>query len=89
MIVKLLFTLVTGIIGIIPFEIPSFPADVATYLETFKGYIFQGIGFVKFFLPWSYIVVLLKIVLGIIVALELYKFIMWILRKIPMLGMKE
>ena len=89
MIIKLLFSLITGIIGIIPFEIPSFPIDVASYLETFKGYIFQGIGFIKFFLPWSYCVLLLKIVLGIIIALELYKFVMWILRKIPMLGMKE
>lgn len=89
MIVKLLFTLVTGIIGLIPFNIPSFPADVSTYLETFKGYIFQGIGFIKFFLPWSYIVLLLKIVLGIVIALELYKFVMWILRKIPMLNMKD
>ena len=89
MIIKLLFNLITGIIGIIPFEIPSFPSDVSTYLETFKGYIFEGIGFIKFFLPWSYIVLLLKIVLGILVAIELYKFVMWILRKIPMLGMKD
>lgn len=89
MIIKGLFTIITFLIGLIPFNIPSFPDDISSYLATFQGYIIDGIGFIKFFLPWSYVVVLLRILLAIIIALELYKFLMWVLRKIPMLGMKD
>lgn len=89
MIIKGLFTIVTFLINLIPFNIPSFPNDISSYLTTFQGYITEAIGFVKFFLPWSYVVTLLRILLAIIIALELYKFLMWILRKIPMFGMKD
>lgn len=89
MIIKLLFELVIGLINLIPFSIPSLPSDVNTYITTFNGYISSGVGMVKFFLPFEYCKILLEIILAIIVSIELYKFVMWILRKIPMLGMKE
>ena len=89
MIIKLLLNLIIKIISLVPFNIPNFPASVSTYLDTFKGYLQDGIGFIKFFLPWDYVILLLKIILSIVLALEIYKFVMWVVRKIPMLNVKD
>ena len=86
--VKLL-NLIIKIISLVPFNIPKFPESVSTYLDTFKSYLNDGIGFIKFFLPWEYVVLLLKIILSIVLALEIYKFVMWVVRKIPMLNVKD
>ena len=40
------------------------------------------------FLPWNLVKFLLLIVIAIIFAEDLYRFVMWVLRKIPFLGIE-
>lgn len=89
MIIKALLQLITGIIGLIPFSIPSLPENFTGFINQFKAIIQGGVNFVSSILPWTYIVTLLEIFLAIEVALHIYKFVMWVIRKIPMANIKD
>lgn len=89
MIIKALLELIMGLINLIPFSIPSLPDDFSNFIEQFKDIIQGGVNFVSTILPYDYLVVLLEIFIGIEVALCIYKFVMWVIRKIPMANIKD
>ncbi|MGN1358444.1 MAG: hypothetical protein ACI4WU_03645 [Bacilli bacterium] len=89
MIIKLLLELIMGLINLIPFNIPSLPDNFSSFIEQFKTIIQGGVNFVSTILPYDYIIVLLEIFLGIEAAFHVYKFVMWVIRKIPMANIKD
>lgn len=75
------FTLLTSAISI-----PKMPEEVSTYLADFLEYIEVGIQIVATYTHIEYLLVLFGIIIAIDVGLAVYHFVMWVLKKIPMLG---
>lgn len=67
---------------------PPVPAQVDAVFQTLIQYIGQGIGFVWLIVPRDLVLVLLPIVLILDNFDKLYTIVMWILRKIPFLGIE-
>lgn len=67
-------------------SIPAMPADISTYLSTFTSYLKVGLQILAVYTPLSYLLTLFGIVVGIELGLKIYHFVMWVIKKIPMLG---
>lgn len=72
-----------------PFHVPGFDSDTLDNVTYVIDMIFGSCeSFIGLFLPWGLIKTALTIVLIVIGLVEGYKLVMWILRKIPMLGIQ-
>ena len=92
MIVQLLLKLVYNFLSLLlVFDLPSMPDDVYTYISDALSYVSSGIDLLSGFIGSSaviYLGALLSIVVLIESAWLVYRFIMWVLRKIPILGIE-
>lgn len=90
MIIDALISLLYSVFYILtlPIQIPSFPDTVKTFLATAIDYMSSGVAIVGQFLDMEYLFLLFSLVMLVDVALLIYKLIMWVLRKIPMLGIE-
>lgn len=70
------------------FEIPSLPDESIVYIADFVDLLNTGASILANYVPLSYLLTLFLLIVSIDVALGVYHFIMWILRKIPMLGIE-
>lgn len=88
MVVNLLFNFIFTIFSFLtlPINLPNLPPDVHTYISDAFRYISAGGGILANYTPFVYITMLFGIVITIDAGIMLYKFIMWILRKIPIAG---
>lgn len=76
----------TGLLKFI--NIPQIPADVLAQVNsTIDTIIERGAELLDLFVPFNIAKVLLLIVLAIEAGVEIYHFVMWVIRKIPMAGM--
>lgn len=89
MIIKGLLNLIISIINLIPLSIPQLPENIDSIMSDFFSYINSAVVFFKTIMPWDYMVILLIIVIGVNTAMFIYKFVMWVIRKIPMLSIKD
>lgn len=90
MIIKLLFELIIGLLNIV-FSWVSFPAMpevITTALDTLLDAMTSAMGFVWLIVPRDFVLVGLPVVLVVENFDKLYSIIMWILKKIPFLGMQ-
>ena len=90
MILKLLFELIIGLLEFV-FGWVSFPAMPSVVVETFDfvlTYIEMGLGILWLFVPRDVCLALLPLVLALENFDKLYSVVMWILKKIPFLGME-
>ena len=71
-----------------PIQIESMPAGVRSALETALEYISAGFGFVGQFCNLGYLVVLFGLILAVDAGVMIYKMVMWVLKKIPFLGIE-
>ncbi len=69
------------------FDIPPLPDEFQTVLNTVTGYLTTGIALLQNYTHMQYLLSLLGFIIAFDGCLLIYKGIMWILRKIPMLGM--
>jgi hypothetical protein len=85
MIIQALLSLVKGLLLLLllPFHIPSLPSNVETVLASVASYLSAGLGIFATFAHLHYILVLFWAAVGIEAAFLVYKFILWIIRKIP------
>lgn len=70
-------------------EIPGLPESVNGAFDTFLSYVEQAVGFLCFFIPQAVINligVLGGIYLAAVIVYDGYLLVMWVLRKIPVLG---
>lgn len=86
MIVEALLNLVKGLLILLltPIQIPPLPEGVVTTLEAGTTYMIDGLSIFAAFTHYQYIFGLLAVVLIIQAAMLLYKFVMWIIKKIPL-----
>lgn len=69
-------------------NIPQIPDDILLNVtSTLDTIIQRGSELIDLFLPYDIAKTLLLIVICIEVATHIYHFIMWVIRKIPMVGM--
>ena len=91
MLVEALFTAVTWLIDAILNVLdvlPDFPADLVNSVEAFFSLIFDNLSILGFFVPLSTVKILIPLVILVINFEDVYAFVMWLLRKIPFLGIK-
>lgn len=68
-------------------NIPQIPEDVLAQVNsTIDTIIERGAELLDLFIPFNIAKVLLLIVLAIESGIEIYHFVMWVIRKIPMAG---
>lgn len=70
------------------FNIPAMPSEVSTILQTVLDAMTMGLTYIANFTHLDYLLTLFGIVMAFDVGVLGYKAVMWILRKIPMLGIK-
>lgn len=89
MIIQALLEMVTWLMDtLIIFEIPSFPEQVYGYLDTAKEYLVVGGGIFANYAPMEYVVTLYGIILAVDAGILIYHLVMWIIKKVPFLGMQ-
>lgn len=69
-------------------NIPQLPEEVHQYIETLLGYIKVGIALLANYTHIEFLLVLFGLVLAVDLGVAVYHFVMWVLRKIPMLGIE-
>lgn len=86
MIIEGLLTLIKNLLTLLftPIDIPDLPASFQTIINQAIVYITDGLGLVASLTHWDFIKSLVVASLVIWGVMLLYKFIMWILKKIPM-----
>ena len=90
MLVKLLFQLVIGLLNIVFgwVNFPDMPEAIVSALDTLLNAISSGLSFLWLIVPRELVLVLLPVILVVENFDKLYSVVMWILKKIPFLGMK-
>lgn len=90
MIVKLLFELIINLLNIVFgwVSFPQMPEAVTTALDTLLQAMASAMGFVWLIVPRELVLVVLPVVLVVENFDKLYSVVMWVLKKIPFLGMQ-
>lgn len=90
MIIEGLLNLILWLLGLLmtPIDIPDLPQGVSTALSYMYTYLADGAGILAAFTHYHFLMALLAIVFVIDAALLLWKFIRWVIQKIPMGGME-
>lgn len=81
-----LIAMVKAVFGWI--SLPAFPDEITSVIDELFGYLEGGIGLLSIFLDIHMLKLLLPVLLIVINFDEAYKLTMFILRKIPFLGIK-
>lgn len=90
MIIKLLFELVIGLLELVFgwVSFPQMPEAVTAALDTLLNAMAAAMGFVWLIVPRELVLVALPVILVVENFDKLYSVIIWILKKIPFLGMQ-
>ena len=90
MILKLLMELVIGLLEIVFgwVNFPQMPSELTVYIDLVFNAIRSGMGILWLIVPRELVLVLLPIVLVLENFDMMYSIVMWILKKIPFLGIK-
>lgn len=88
MIIEMLLDMLHGLFSLLttPIQIPQMPDEAMNYISQFFDYLTAGAGILANYTPFGYIMILFGVILAVDVGIKLYHFVMWIIRKIPMLG---
>lgn len=86
--ISLVVTLIKAILSIFP-SLPAFPAEGLNAINEYISMIITNAGgLIGLFVDLNTIKIVLPIVLVLIEFEHIYDFVMWLLRKIPFLGIK-
>lgn len=88
MIIEAILSVVYNVFSLLtaPINIPSLPDGVASVMSSFLEWIQVGLQIVATYTHESYLLTLFGLVVAVDVGVALYRFVMWVLKKIPMLG---
>lgn len=67
-------------------SLPAFPAEFTTVIDDFLDIIFDNVSLLSFFIRPTTLQILVPAIIVVINFEKIYKFVMWILRKIPFLN---
>ncbi len=68
--------------------LPSVPGQIDAIIEQFFTYMRSGIGFLYLFFDMDLVKLLLPLLLAVINFDKVYKLVMFVIRKIPFLGIE-
>lgn len=89
MIIELLLNAVYSLMNLLlVIEIPDLPNEIYGFIDQAFTYITSGAGIVANYTPFDYLMTLFFLLLAVDAGIMVYHFVMWIIRKIPMLGVK-
>ncbi len=90
MIIESLLNLIFGLLKVCFswLSIPAFPESLTNSIDTFLNLIFDNISLLGFFVRPLTISIVVPVLIILINFEDVYKFVMWILRKIPFLGIE-
>lgn len=90
MILKGLFSLVITLLNIVFgwVNLPAMPAAVDDAFNLLISYMQSGIGFVWLIVPRDLVLVVVPVILLLSNFDKLYTVVMWVIRKIPFLGIQ-
>jgi len=93
MIISGLLNVIYGVLSVLlVFDLPKLPDTVTTLLGEFGGYVVTGVNMLSVFIgptAMGVIALLLSLIIAMNVAYFLYSFVFWVVRKIPMLNVRE
>lgn len=69
-------------------NLPDFPTGLTSSIDTFLSFIFDNLTILGFFIRPLTISIVVPVLIIVLNFDYVYKFTMWILRKIPFLNMK-
>ena len=81
---NILLSSIEVILSILP-DIPSLPDELLSSAYSFIDLIFDNVGLLGLFIPISTIKVVVPLVLFIVNFDKIYKLILWVLNKIPII----
>lgn len=81
--IKLLLNVVFGWISL-----PPFPSELTSSVNTFVSLIFDNLSLLGFFVRPLTLMVSIPVLIILLNFEQVYKLVMWIVRKIPFLGIK-
>ena len=90
MIVKFLLELIFGLLQIVfaPINLPDLPDGIHVVIERFVEIISSAVGLFSVFVDFTVVKWLLPVVVAIVFFDRIWKLIMFILRKIPFIGVQ-
>lgn len=90
MIVEFLFRSVIDLITFLTnnWDIPELPAPMYELFDTVLSYINQGLGILSLYCDLPYLLLLFSFVFLMDVYLRAYYMMIWLLKKIPILGIE-
>ena len=90
MIIEALINLIYKVFELLtsPIHIDKLPESVSNALSTGLEYISAGFGVVGQFTHLPYLLVLFGIIMAVDLAFLVYKVVMWVIKKIPFLGIE-
>lgn len=90
MLVESLLNLLYSVFSLLttPISIPQLPETVTESMNTFFDYVQAGVGILAAYTHIGYLLVLFGIIIAVDIGILLYKFVMWVIKKIPFLGIE-
>ena len=85
---KALSGILISILSLLP-TFPQLPESILNGLNSFLDLIFNNVGLLGLFIPISTIKVVIPLILVIVNFDKIYKLVMWVLKKIPVFGVKD
>ena len=93
MIITALLNLIYTVLSVLlVFELPQLPQTVTSLLSQITTYVGTGVSIIGIFIgstALGILAVLLQLVIYMNAAYFLWSFVFWVIRNIPMLGVKE
>ena len=83
---SVLYTVFSALTSFI--DIPSMPPEVAAVFQDFLQWLQVGLSILASYTHLSYLLVLFGIVMAVDIGISIYHFVMWVLKKIPILNIK-
>ena len=86
MLIEGLLSLIGWLLGLLltPIDIPDLPPEVHAAIQWAMSKLVDGLGIFAAFTHFSFIMALFAIVVIIEAAFLIYKFVLWVIKKIPM-----
>lgn len=90
MIIEALFTVILSLLNIVFgwVNLPQMPEAVDSAFDSLLSYMQAGIGFVWLIVPRELVLVVVPVILILSNFDKLYSVVMWVLKKIPFLGIE-
>ena len=84
---NIIIDFISYIFNLLP-NLPDFPSNISNSINSYLDLIFNNAGLVGLFIPLSLTRILLALTISLVGFKLLYDLIMWVVRKIPFLGME-